>query len=293
MINSSPLVSVIITCYNSQDFIEEAIESVLTNNYQNVEIIIVDDNSTDDSLKILKKYEKKDERIKVYYNQLNLGDYPNRNFASQLCNGKYIKYLDSDDILYPHGLQSMVFSMEMFPEAGLGMMWGDVTFEPSPILIQSKKAYELYFLKDQWLSVGPTGSIYRKDCFFDVGGFSEMPYIGDMDLNLKLAAKFPVVRLHYDLVFYRIREGQQLALGQNINGYPKLKYLVENKNLNSINCPLEIEQKLFAQKKINRRQSKIALKYFLKSLKFKDLKVLVLTSDLGWKNFFLSLLNLK
>jgi glycosyltransferase involved in cell wall biosynthesis len=289
MIDSTPLVSVIITCYNSQEFIEDAIVSVLRNKYENVEIIIVDDNSTDESLKILRKYEKQDKRIKVYANKENLGDYPNRNYASQLANGKYIKYLDSDDILYTYGLQIMVESMEMFPEAGLGMMWGDVTFEPSPILIESRKAFELYFMQDQWLCVGPTGSIYRRDCFFNVGGFSDMPFIGDIDLNLKLAAKYPVVRFHYDLVFYRIREGQQLAIGQNIDGYPTLKYLIEKKNLNSIDCPLEINQKIFAQKKINKRQTKIALKFFLKSFKFKDLRELVVNSSLGWKYFFSSL----
>ena len=52
-----------------------------------------------------KRYEKKDARIKVYVNQTNLGDYPNRNKAASYAKGKYIKYLDADDLIYPHGLR--------------------------------------------------------------------------------------------------------------------------------------------------------------------------------------------
>ena len=52
--------------------------------------------------------------------QTNLGDYPNRNKAASYAKGKYIKYLDADDLIYPHGLEVMVHTMEQFPKAGLG-----------------------------------------------------------------------------------------------------------------------------------------------------------------------------
>ena len=75
---------------------------MLASSYQDWELIIVDDVSTDTSAAIAKSYEKKDARIKVYVNeQTNLGDYPNRNKAASYAKGKYIKYLDADDIDIP------------------------------------------------------------------------------------------------------------------------------------------------------------------------------------------------
>ncbi|MBK8712927.1 MAG: glycosyltransferase family 2 protein [Niastella sp.] len=94
-----PLVSVLMTAYNRQQFIAEAIESVLASTYQNWELIIVDDGSKDDTVAVTKSYAEKDNRIHVYVNEKNLGDYPNRNKAAFYANGKYLKYLDSDDLI--------------------------------------------------------------------------------------------------------------------------------------------------------------------------------------------------
>ena len=75
----------------------EAIESVLASSYSNFELIIVDDGSSDSTVSIARKYEVEDNRVKLYVNKKNLGDYPNRNYAATLAKGHYLKYLDSDD----------------------------------------------------------------------------------------------------------------------------------------------------------------------------------------------------
>ena len=89
---NSSLVSVLMTAYNRQQYIAEAIQSVIANTYQNWELIIVDDRSNGDTVAIAKKFAEKDNRIKVYINENNLGDYPNRNKAVSLAKGKYLKY---------------------------------------------------------------------------------------------------------------------------------------------------------------------------------------------------------
>ena len=86
------LVSVLMTSFNRDKYIAEAIDSVLASTYQNWELIIVDDCSKDKTVEIAKSYEAKDNRIKVYVNKKNLGDYPNRNKAASYAKGKYIKY---------------------------------------------------------------------------------------------------------------------------------------------------------------------------------------------------------
>ncbi|NCC99945.1 MAG: glycosyltransferase [Bacteroidia bacterium] len=87
------LVSVIITCYNYEDYIKEAIESVLNQTHNNIEFIIIDDGSTDDSLKIIKKYADKAKIV----SRKNKGIVYTRNEALELAQGDYICFLDADD----------------------------------------------------------------------------------------------------------------------------------------------------------------------------------------------------
>ena len=94
---SRPTVSILTTCFNRAQYIGECIESVQQSKFQDYEHIIVDDQSSDDSVEIAKSYAEKDSRIQVYVNEKNLGDYPNRNRAAELASGTYLKYLDADD----------------------------------------------------------------------------------------------------------------------------------------------------------------------------------------------------
>jgi len=116
-----PVVSILITVFNRENYIAECIDSVLVSSYQNWEIIIVDDHSTDNSVSIAREYEEKDKRISVYVNEKNLGDYPNRNKVASFAKGKYIKYLDADDIIYKYSLSLMVDAMEQFPLSNLAL----------------------------------------------------------------------------------------------------------------------------------------------------------------------------
>jgi glycosyltransferase involved in cell wall biosynthesis len=93
-------VSILIPLYNAENYIAETIESCLNQTYQDIEIIIIDDGSTDGSLKIARTYEMQYENIKVEV-QNNAGASAARNRAYELSSGKYIQYLDADDLLHP------------------------------------------------------------------------------------------------------------------------------------------------------------------------------------------------
>src|ERR1044072_333802 len=105
---SAPIVSVLTTAYNREKNIGQSIESVLASTLTDFELIIVDDGSKDRTVEIEKKYAQIDARVKVYVNEKNLGDYPNRNKAANYAKGKYLKYVDSDDVIYEHTLEVMV-----------------------------------------------------------------------------------------------------------------------------------------------------------------------------------------
>ena len=92
------LVSIIIPVYNVEDFVEQCIDSILNQTYSNLEIIAVNDGSTDSSLKILENIKKKDSRVMII-NQKNSGVSSARNAGIAKANGKYLVFVDADDFL--------------------------------------------------------------------------------------------------------------------------------------------------------------------------------------------------
>jgi glycosyltransferase involved in cell wall biosynthesis len=105
--NYNPLVSVIIVNYNCDEYIEKSVESVLNQSYQNFELLIVDNNSNDDSIQRISKY-LSDRRVSIYKIEKNVGPYWAKNSAIQKCNGDLITMLDSDDFDHPNKLESQV-----------------------------------------------------------------------------------------------------------------------------------------------------------------------------------------
>lgn len=98
------LISIIIPAYNNEKYIGKCIESVLNQTYQNIEIIIINDCSTDNTEDVIHKYLIKDDRISYYRNENNIGVGYTRNKGIELAKGKYIYFLDSDDYIEPNAI---------------------------------------------------------------------------------------------------------------------------------------------------------------------------------------------
>jgi len=96
MLNSNPIISVIMSVYNHQDYVADAIESIINQTFKNLEFIIINDGSTDDSLDIIRKYERLDSRI-VVINQDNIGLTKSLNVGVKNSSGQYIARQDADD----------------------------------------------------------------------------------------------------------------------------------------------------------------------------------------------------
>ena len=130
MTPETPLVSVLMTAYNRDSFIASSIESVLAQTLDDLELVIVDDGSSDHTLEIARSYERLDPRVRVVVNERNLGDYGNRNRAAELARGSFLKYHDSDDLMYPHGLSVMVSMLISEPRAAFGLSEYELRYPP-------------------------------------------------------------------------------------------------------------------------------------------------------------------
>ena len=113
-----PLVSVIMPVYNAQNYVEEAILSILNQTYQNFEFIIINDGSTDKSLEIIQEYAKKDNRIKVISRE-NKGLIYSLNEGIKLSKGKYIARMDADDISLSYRFEKQIEFMENNLDVGI------------------------------------------------------------------------------------------------------------------------------------------------------------------------------
>jgi glycosyltransferase involved in cell wall biosynthesis len=115
----NPLVSIIIPAFNAADFISQALKSVHAQTYQEIEVIVVDDGSTDDTYAIVEEFAKKDDRFRLV-RQCNAGVGAARNTAIGEARGKYIAPMDADDLFFPEKLEKQVACMEKWgSETGL------------------------------------------------------------------------------------------------------------------------------------------------------------------------------
>ena len=106
------LVSVIIPYYKKKEYITSSINSVLKQSHKNLELIIIYDDSNHEDLIILKNLKKKDKRIKIFINKKNIGAGLSRNKGIKLSKGKFIAFLDSDDLWLPNKLKKQIFFMK-------------------------------------------------------------------------------------------------------------------------------------------------------------------------------------
>jgi glycosyltransferase involved in cell wall biosynthesis len=258
------------TTYNRAQYIEEAIESVIKSTYQNWELIIVDDCSTDNTQELVKKYFE-DKRIKYYRNKENLGQFPNRNKAASLAKGKYLKYLDSDDVIYSFGLDILVNALEIYPEAAIAIASQDThpTEFRYPQLVNSEEAYRTYFFNDALLTIGPTGTMFKKEAFDKVKGYTDTHATADTQLMLNLAALYPVVRVQPSFFYYRIHNDQVLNQSDKIKTYAIEAYRNGLQAIKHCNCPLDQQEKKNAIKLLQKRVLKVGCYQIIKKVKFR------------------------
>jgi glycosyltransferase involved in cell wall biosynthesis len=205
---SDPLVTVYITNHNYGAFLQQSIESVLSQSFDDYELIIIDDGSTDNSQEIIARYENHP-KIRIIL-QENKGLNRSNNIALNAARGEYLMRLDADDFLDSQALLVMTNILEANP--GLGLVFPDYYYvNTNGDIIGQEKRHDF---KDVSLLDQPAHgacTLIRKRCLLGVGGYSESFRCQDgYDLWLRFIEKHDVQNVSLPLFYYR-RHGQNLT----------------------------------------------------------------------------------
>lgn len=197
---TEPLVSVIIPVYNYANYIQRAINSVLDQTYKNIEVIVVDDGSTDDTIKILK--EIKDERVKVFFGN-HKGVSWARNFGVNNASGKYVAFLDADDFYAKENIQKKVEILEKNNgkvASSNYILTNGITSKIVNIYSENFFYDILFFKTSLWIS---SNVVINREFFLEIGGFDEaLSTSADWELSCRIAKNTPIFHVPQPCVYY-------------------------------------------------------------------------------------------
>lgn len=207
---NSPLVSVICLCYNHADFVIESLNSVINQKYQNIQLIVADDFSSDDSVAVIEKWRQQHPEIVFIKNETNLGNTKTFNRAYTHAKGDYIMDLAADDVLLPHCIELQLQAFENNSDGKLGVVYGNVAN------ITEKGDFESYFFPvnqdRKAISKRPIGDVYafilsghdsmcsvsalyKRVVFDTLQGYDETLAYEDLDFWIRAARSY-----HFDFV---------------------------------------------------------------------------------------------
>ncbi|HEY7314165.1 MAG TPA: glycosyltransferase [Gemmataceae bacterium] len=205
-------VSVCIPTYNGQDFVREAVESVLSQTYKDFELLLVDDNSTDNTPDILRSFS--DSRVRVCLNSERRGIPGNWNRCLSLAGGEYVCLFHQDDLMLPENLEKKVWVLDSDPQVSFVHSSAEVLVEESaPPLLAAWSGAEDYIVEGadyfrRLLFHGNTiccpSVMVRRQRLLDAGGFDEtLKYACDYEAWMRLSVEGRIAFLKQPLVSYR------------------------------------------------------------------------------------------
>ena len=249
-------VSIIVPVYNSEKYLKRSIESILNQTYKDLEIIIIDDKSTDNSKKIIQKYASSDNRIRAFYSEVNHGVSRSRNIGLKSISGDYVMFMDSDDYIVPEAIEKMVNASIKYD--------ADIV-DNYHLIIYSKKNKEYYFteskvpkktlvmgsLKDNidilTKSTYITGKLIKKELIGDLTFDESLRRYEDLvfEHNLKKKIKNLVFINDVDYYYYQVSDSLINTLGEKHIAYlDAAKEVIDNYKDSNEEIKLRIESLL-------------------------------------------------
>jgi glycosyltransferase involved in cell wall biosynthesis len=207
---NDPRVSVLMTVYNGEKYLSEAIDSILNQTFEDFEFIIIDDGSTDGSADIIQSY--RDERIRFLRNGKNLSVPVSSNIGLKLSCGEYIARMDCDDISLPERLEKQVQFMDDHPEVGICGTWLEIFGNAEGVWRYPSENSEIMALSFFNSPMAHPTSMMRKELLFKYSLFYDESYTysSDYEFWVRCGKYFPLANLDEVLFRYR-RHGTQIG----------------------------------------------------------------------------------
>lgn len=205
------LISIIIPIYNLEIYLENCIDSIINQTYKNIEIILVDDCSTDGSINICRTYEKRDNRVKVVEKKQNEGAGMARNAGIEIAQGQCIMFIDGDDFV-ANNYVNEIYTMLIDSQADIAMCLGKPVFNIKRIeSIEDEKLDNYEYMSpvqalenicyQRKITPGPWGKIFKSNLFeglrFPNTGYEDLAIIYRLIDKAKLIAFCPVEKYYY------------------------------------------------------------------------------------------------
>ena len=263
--SNHPLVSVVMNCYNSDRYLKESIQSVLSQTYQNWEIIFWDNQSTDNSAKIVNSYD--DKRIKYFYAPkfTPLGEA--RNLAIDKCSGDWVGFLDCDDLWHKDKLQISFSQLEQYKNnKNVSLLYSKTNIINSDNKIISNNnnvisgnIYNGLLKNDNFIIF--SSIIVRKEILLDNEKINQsLNYCEDYDLLLKVTKNNEAIGVDEFLTFYRVHDGSITSTKMYDNYVEEIDFLIEYISKNR----LDLLIKLSVKKNISYKLTAFILKLIIK-----------------------------
>lgn len=269
--NQQPLFTVATITYNSGKWVQQTIESILSSSYSDFELLISDDCSADDTWQIVQQYN--DPRIRAWRNEQNFGEYPNRNKVLKEARGRFILFIDGDDILYKDSLASYANYLSAFPEAKA--VWGVYPvyfdFVVFPYLFTPEQLTSLNFLSTYPVTVvGFAESLFSVEALLNLGGFDERFAIGDTYIKRKFSCYYPVVLVPAGHAFWR--QYPEQASNRVRSFYKQLieTFQIDKEILSGNYIPLKNAELDVAKRNFRIRTIKLIVHNTIRKVKFTD-----------------------
>jgi GT2 family glycosyltransferase len=259
------LVSVIIPTYNRGDFLRDALKSVVNQTYKNLEILVIDDFSTEDIQSVVLEFNN-DQRVNYVKNLNSKGPQGARNTGLRLASGEWIAMLDSDDVWLPEKIQIQMQLVRKHPLAsGVGCGLANYDFKSSKIISLKIPKKEIYS-KKELLYINFLGGfstfLFKKDYGIEAGGFDEsFKSMQDVDFYTRVINYGPIPLVRKALVYQRINNVDRISLNFEKKLDGSLKLFMKNIDIYNGDLKLKSRAKLkifFYSWKTNKKRS---LKY--------------------------------
>jgi glycosyltransferase involved in cell wall biosynthesis len=246
---STPALSVVMPAYNAEIFIDEAIESVLSQTFTDLELIVVDDASTDGTWEVVSKHAAADTRVKVFRNDINVGAAGSTNRGIGLARATLIGRMDADDVSLPTRFEKQVDALRNNPHYAVVGTFASHTNEAGKILGLSPTGPRS---EDEFNALRAAGkptmvfggtALFTKALFERVGGFDpDIRSAEDLELFDRMAEHGPVVTIEESLLLYRLHPGSTVGKtffeGRQVHRYVRARRRARSTGVQ----PLDLQQ---------------------------------------------------